>query len=120
LTSALSADQSFRRRWPPAGPRLYVHFCEDLKLLANDGFTCGGWDPVFQPDAARQEADVVNLGYVINVVEKPVELCWCAQLVSPSVLMGLNAVRRSQPISHRLVAFGACKAFAVGELRALR
>ena len=36
---------------------------EDLKLLADDGISCSGWDPAFQPDATRQEADVVNLGY---------------------------------------------------------
>ncbi len=46
---------------------------EDLKLLASEGFTCSGWDPAFQPNAARQDADIVNLGYVINVIEKPDE-----------------------------------------------
>ena len=28
-----------------------------------------GWDPTFRPDAPLHEADVVNLGYVINVIE---------------------------------------------------
>lgn len=46
---------------------------EDLDLLSREGFTRSGWDPAFQPDAAQQEADVVNLGYVINVIEKPEE-----------------------------------------------
>src|SRR5437588_2874890 len=42
---------------------------EDLELLAAEGVVCGGWDPAYRPDAPRQEADVVNLGYVINVIE---------------------------------------------------
>ena len=42
---------------------------EDLELLTAEGFTCSGWDPAFRPEATRQEADVVNLGYVINVIE---------------------------------------------------
>lgn len=46
---------------------------EDLDLLTADGIGCNGWDPAFRPDAPRLEADVVNLGYVINVIEKPEE-----------------------------------------------
>ena len=32
-----------------------------------------GWDPFYQPDNDRRPADVVNLGYVINVIENPGE-----------------------------------------------
>src|SRR3954452_14199026 len=46
---------------------------EDLELLATEGVACGGWDPAYRPEAARQEADVVNLGYVLNVIEDPEE-----------------------------------------------
>src|SRR4051812_7015915 len=46
---------------------------EDLELLAGDGVHCAGWDPAHRPDAPRREADVVNLGYVINVIEDPAE-----------------------------------------------
>ena len=42
---------------------------EDLELLSTEGITCSGWDPAFRPDAPRAEADVVNLGYVLNVIE---------------------------------------------------
>ena len=31
--------------------------------------TPSGWDPVHEPDTDRQPADVVNLGYVVNVIE---------------------------------------------------
>ncbi|MGB2925427.1 MAG: DNA phosphorothioation-associated putative methyltransferase [Limnothrix sp.] len=46
---------------------------EDLKFVAERGFTAQGWDPFYQPDNELIAADIVNLGYVINVVEKPVE-----------------------------------------------
>src|SRR5438132_2353581 len=42
---------------------------EDVELLVAEGLVCEGWDPVYRPDAPRQKADVVNLGYVINVIE---------------------------------------------------
>ena len=42
---------------------------QDIKLLRDMGVHCEGWDPVFQPQSPKQRADVVNLGYVINVVE---------------------------------------------------
>ena len=43
---------------------------EDLDLLSAEGFACSGWDPAYRPDAERQQADVVNLGYVLNVIER--------------------------------------------------
>jgi hypothetical protein len=46
---------------------------EDIELLTREGIVCSGWDPAYRPDAPRQEADVVNLGYVINVIENPEE-----------------------------------------------
>jgi DNA phosphorothioation-associated putative methyltransferase len=42
---------------------------EDIELLAAEGVTCGGWDPAYRAGAERQPADVVNLGYVLNVIE---------------------------------------------------
>jgi DNA phosphorothioation-associated putative methyltransferase len=46
---------------------------EDIELLTTEGIACGGWDPAYRPDASQQEADVVNLGYVLNVIEEPQE-----------------------------------------------
>lgn len=46
---------------------------EDIDLLTTHGISCSGWDPVFRPNERLDEADVVNLGYVINVIEDPVE-----------------------------------------------
>ena len=36
-------------------------------------FACAGWHPGYLQDAPGESADVVNLGYVINVVEDPAE-----------------------------------------------
>lgn len=42
---------------------------DDVRLLQSHGIPSTGWDPVYQPDAQLSRADVVNLGYVINVIE---------------------------------------------------
>ena len=42
---------------------------DDLRLLAEMRVPATGWDPVFRPDAERRAADIVNLGFVLNVIE---------------------------------------------------
>ena len=42
---------------------------DDLRLLQQDGYEVCGWDPVHRSEVKRIEADVVNLGYVVNVIE---------------------------------------------------
>lgn len=46
---------------------------QDLAMLSDMSIQAAGWDPVHRPDSDRQTADVVNLGYVINVIEDPHE-----------------------------------------------
>lgn len=46
---------------------------DDLRRLKRAGIKCHGWDPHFRPDATREAADVVNLGFVLNVIEDPDE-----------------------------------------------
>jgi DNA phosphorothioation-associated putative methyltransferase len=46
---------------------------EDVKLLTEKGYQCSKWDPFYAPNNVFQEADVVNLGYVINVIENLAE-----------------------------------------------
>ena len=41
----------------------------DIRRLHDMGIEVSGWDPAYFPDEERTPADVVNLGYVINVVE---------------------------------------------------
>lgn len=45
----------------------------DVRGLRELGFHAFGWDPVHAPEGPRTEADVVNLGYVLNVIEDPAE-----------------------------------------------
>jgi DNA phosphorothioation-associated putative methyltransferase len=78
---------------------------EDIELLAAEGVRCEGWDPAYRPDALLQEADVVNLGYVINVIENPEERAatlrsaWalCRQLLAVSAQV-LVTGRGKEPV----------------------
>jgi DNA phosphorothioation-associated putative methyltransferase len=45
----------------------------DVKALTSLGYRATGWDPVHLPDSAQGDADIVNLGYVLNVIEDPAE-----------------------------------------------
>lgn len=42
---------------------------DDLRTLHQLGVAAHGWDPNHRPDGPKLVADVVNLGYVINVIE---------------------------------------------------
>jgi hypothetical protein len=45
----------------------------DLHYLRQKGYQSNGWDPHYQPHALCFAADIVNLGYIINVIEDPAE-----------------------------------------------
>lgn len=45
----------------------------DVASLAAEGYDAKGWDPHFAPQASRVQADIVNLGFVVNVIEDPAE-----------------------------------------------
>jgi DNA phosphorothioation-associated putative methyltransferase len=46
---------------------------DDVRILCQNGIAATGWDPHFAPDAPKTKADIVNLGFVINVIENPSE-----------------------------------------------
>ena len=46
---------------------------DDLRLLEGMKVPASGWDPVYRPDGRREPADVVNLGFVLNVIEDAAE-----------------------------------------------
>lgn len=46
---------------------------EDVKLLGNQDYQTSGWDTHYFPQSELQKADVVNLGYVLNVTENKQE-----------------------------------------------
>ena len=46
---------------------------DDVRALQAGGIPVTGWDPHYEPDAALEPADIVNLGFVLNVIEEPSE-----------------------------------------------
>ncbi|ELB2109851.1 DNA phosphorothioation-associated putative methyltransferase [Vibrio alginolyticus] len=42
---------------------------DDLRELEAHGLDALGWDPVFSPDNDKVSSDIVNLGFVLNVIE---------------------------------------------------
>jgi DNA phosphorothioation-associated putative methyltransferase len=59
-----------------AGMTVFDYGCgkgDDVRGLASIGFTVAGWDPYYASDQRVSSADVVNLGFVINVIEDPLE-----------------------------------------------
>ncbi|RWI63458.1 DNA phosphorothioation-associated putative methyltransferase [Mesorhizobium sp.] len=58
------------------GVRVFDYGCgqgDDLRILGASGIEAAGWDPHFLPDAPQTPAAVVNLGFVLNVIEDPAE-----------------------------------------------
>jgi DNA phosphorothioation-associated putative methyltransferase len=41
----------------------------DVQRIKQRGFVSSGWDPHYAPETPRVRADIVNLGFVINVIE---------------------------------------------------
>jgi DNA phosphorothioation-associated putative methyltransferase len=76
----------------------------DVEMLQAQDITCAGWDPVFFPDRPVQEADVVQLGYVINVIEdtgertETLRRAWqlCRQLLIVAVQVQVDGRGQSQ------------------------
>ena len=46
---------------------------DDLNIVKELGVESSGWDPVYFTHAEVQKADIVNLGFVINIIESPSE-----------------------------------------------
>ncbi len=49
----------------------------DVQRTANLGYTSSGWDPYYSPHTPLTPADIINLGYVLNVIEDPEERSQC-------------------------------------------
>ena len=45
----------------------------DVAALISEGYDAKGWDPHYRPEAPIVPADIVNLGFVVNVIEDPAE-----------------------------------------------
>ena len=56
--------------------RLFDYGCglgDDFRGLQELGYDASGWDPYFAPNELKQKATLVNLGFVLNVIEDPAE-----------------------------------------------
>lgn len=63
---------------------------DDLAHLQALGVDAVGWDPEWRPDGQRRRSAVVNLGYVLNVIERPderVEVLQAAWALASEVLI---------------------------------
>lgn len=45
----------------------------DIRCLSKDKVVVDGWDPFYRPTAKKKAADVVHLGFVLNVIENAEE-----------------------------------------------
>ena len=50
---------------------------DDIRHLEINGFQARGWDPAYSPEGELEPAEVVNLGYVVNVIEDAEERAQC-------------------------------------------
>jgi DNA phosphorothioation-associated putative methyltransferase len=46
---------------------------DDVRELEAHGIDCSGWDPVHNPEGELVPSDIVNLGFVLNVIENRAE-----------------------------------------------
>ncbi|MEH1892415.1 MAG: DNA phosphorothioation-associated putative methyltransferase [Nostoc sp.] len=76
----------------------------DVQRVGNLGYTSAGWDPYYHPDVPRTPADVVNLGYILNVIEDSEErrqsLCQAWELTGKVLIVAaqilINAPSKTQ------------------------
>lgn len=66
---------------------------DDVRLLDRRGIPSTGWDPGHAPDVELRSADVVNLGYVLNVIETPKER--------------VSTLQRAWKLARRILVVGA-------------
>ncbi|MFT3953796.1 MAG: DNA phosphorothioation-associated putative methyltransferase [Piscinibacter sp.] len=65
---------------------------DDIAGLSANGYDARGWDPHFAPDQPVVEADIVNLGFVVNVIEDPAER--------------VDAIHRAFQLARRVMSVG--------------
>ena len=71
---------------------------DDLRNLLANNVVASGWDPHYAPDAGKQIADIVNLGFVINVIENLEEraTALCSAYILSKELLVVSAMLCSQ------------------------
>ena len=103
---------------------------DDVAGLVRAGVMANGWDPHFKPDVKWTSAEIVNLGYVINVISDPSErrdavldaweLTERALVVSARLNSELRTISRGQPYGDGFITGHGTfqKFYSQGELRA--
>jgi DNA phosphorothioation-associated putative methyltransferase len=101
---------------------------DDIATLSASGFTAVGWDPHFCPRAERIPADVVNLGFVINVIEDREErvsalegaFALAGKVLSVAAMIGTNDASKGRPCNDGVLTSRNTfqKYFSQGDLRA--
>ena len=114
------------------GSTLFDYGCGrggDVAGLARAGITAKGWDPHFCPEAKKASAEIVNLGYVINVIPDPSErrdavldawkLAEKALVVSARLNSELRTISRGRPHGDGFITGHGTfqKFYSQGELR---
>lgn len=72
---------------------------DDLKELQAHELDAVGWDPVYLPDGEKKKSDIINLGFVLNVIEDPNERKDClkeAALLSNKLLVASVMLENQQ------------------------
>lgn len=86
---------------------------DDQRLLSALGYSTAGWDPAHRPDGKIAPANVVNLGYVINVIENAAER---AEVLSRAWALAQDVFIVSARMTMDSEFFGETKEFADGLL----
>jgi DNA phosphorothioation-associated putative methyltransferase len=101
--------QALARHGLLAGDRTVLDYgCgqgDDVRALQAGGVTVAGWDPHYAPDAPLKPADVVNLGFVLNVIEEPRERVQAARraydLARQCLAVAVMVVGKGDTTGHR-------------------
>jgi DNA phosphorothioation-associated putative methyltransferase len=82
----------------------------DIDYLRRRKFTAAGWDPFHLPNSPIVPADIVNLGFVLNVIEDPNER-------NETLRVAFNLARKLLIVSVRVEhGFGSAAEFGDGIL----
>jgi DNA phosphorothioation-associated putative methyltransferase len=78
---------------------------DDVRALQAGGITATGWDPHYASGAPLEPADVVNLGFVLNVIEEPRERVEAARraydLAKQCLAIAVMVVGKGDTTCHR-------------------
>jgi len=100
---------------------------DDVRRLKANGVQASGWDPYYAPNTPKSEADIVNVGYVVNVINDAAERAAVVQdawrlcrtcLVVGVMLRGQGGINSRADVAERISQRNTYqKYFSQAELR---